>query len=286
MLKLIKNFFRVVFLLLLVGGAVLCYARYIEPHMLKVNHMTVSSPMVSETAEGFKIIVFGDTHFSDYYTTGEFDKVVKAIKKENPDLVVFTGDLIDNFASCPEDVNSISEKLAEINAPYGKFAVFGNHDYGGGAEKQFPSIMEAGGFTILKNDYHGIDELGIGMIGIDDVLIGYGNPAVAGWGRPDYFNLVLAHEPDLIDQMLDYNVDLMISGHTHGRQINVKFFDDYILPRYGKKYIEGLYHFENARNSQLVVNPGIGMTKLPFRFLSPPELTSITLKSGPVSESK
>jgi predicted MPP superfamily phosphohydrolase len=81
----------------------------------------------------------------------------------------------------------------------------------------------------------------------------------------------------VIDDVLDYNVDLMISGHTHGRQINVKFFDDYILPPYGKKYISGLYDFDNERGSQLLVNCGIGMTKLPYRFMSPPELTIITL---------
>ena len=83
----------------------------------------------------------------------------------------------------------------------------------------------------------------------------------------------------MIGEVLDYNVDLMISGHTHGRQINIKFFDEYILPPYGKKYINGLYQLSNDRESQLYVNSGIGMTKLPYRFLSPPELTCITLKS-------
>ncbi len=284
MFRLIKNIFRLIVLTLIFGVLAIGYARYIEPQMLQVRDITVASPYVTEKAENLKIAVFGDTHFGDYYSTDDFNKVLKDIKEMKPDLVVFDGDLIDHYDAYSGDVGVISEKLSEIKAPYGKFATFGNHDYGGGAENKYQSIMEAGGFTVLKNDYHAIDELGIAVMGIDDVLIGYGNPAIASWGRPDYFNIVLAHEPDLMDDVLDYNVDLMIAGHTHGRQINLKYFDDYILPRYGKKYISGLYRFDNERQSQLYVNSGIGTTKLPFRFLSPPELTCITLKNGPVTE--
>ena len=264
---------------MIVGVLLICYARYIEPQMLQIKDVTISSSRVAGSAENLKIAVFGDTHFSDYYTTDDFDKVIGAIKKIKPDIVVFSGDLIDHLDIYTEDVSVISDKLSEIEAPRGKFAIFGNHDYGGGAENKYGSIMEAGGFTVLKNEYYAIDELGIALIGIDDVVIGYGEPSVASWGRPDYFNIVLAHEPDVIDEVLDYNVDLMISGHTHGRQINIKFFDQYILPSYGKKYISGLYRFSNERESQLYVNSGIGMTKLPYRFLSPPELTCITLKN-------
>lgn len=265
--------------IVIIGVLAVCYARYIEPHLLQTKDVTVSSSRVSGAADNLKIAVFGDTHFGDYYTTEDFEKVIVAIEDMRPDIVVFAGDLIDHFDTYTEDVAAISEKLSKIEAPYGKYAIFGNHDYGGGAENEYKSIMENGGFTVLKNEYHAIDELGVAIIGIDDVIIGYGDPSVASWGRPDYFNIVLAHEPDLADTVLEYNVDLMIAGHTHGRQINLKFFDQYILPSFGKKYISGLYGFSNERESQLYVNSGVGMTKLPYRFLSPPELTSITLKS-------
>ncbi|MEL7654878.1 MAG: metallophosphoesterase [Bacillota bacterium] len=277
MFRLFKSILRIILLILIIGLTVICYARYIEPHLLHKEYLTIQSPQVTDKADQLKIAVFGDTHFSDYYTTGEFSKVLEAIEEMKPDIVVFSGDLVDHYDIYSEDVGNISEKLSEIQATYGKYAIFGNHDYGGGAENEYESIMEAGGFTVLKNEYYAIDELDLAIIGIDDVLIGYGDPEIASWGRPDYFNIVLSHAPDVIDQVQDYNVDLMISGHTHGRQINLKFFDEYILPPYGKKYIHGLYEFSNERKSKLYVNSGIGMTKLPFRFLSPPELTCITL---------
>lgn len=277
MFRLFKIISRIILLVLSAGVLIAVYAGYIEPKMLRIENVTIESAHLPEAAEGVKIAVFGDTHFSDYYTAGDFKKVLDELNEMKPDIVVFTGDLIDHYDAYTEDEGEISELLSQIQAPGGKFAVFGNHDYGGGAEYEYQSIMEAGGFTVLKNDYYGINELGIGIIGIDDVIIGYGDPAIASWGRPDYFNLVLAHEPDLVDEVLDYNADLMISGHTHGRQINLKFFDEYILPPYGRKYISGLFGFDNGRNTQLYVNSGIGTTKLPLRFLSPPELTCITL---------
>jgi predicted MPP superfamily phosphohydrolase len=105
----------------------------------------------------------------------------------------FSGDLIDHFNIYAEDVSLISEILSEVQAPLGKFAIFGNHDYGGAPENEYESIMEAGGFTVLKNEYYAIPELDLAMIGIDDVIIGYGNPSISSWGRPDYFNIVLSH---------------------------------------------------------------------------------------------
>lgn len=277
MFRLFTNIIRFILFMLVLAVGVFCYARYIEPNMLRKVDITISSASLSEEAKGLTIAVFGDTQFGDYYDMEDFQRILDALEKAKPDIVVFTGDLIDHYDIYTEDVAIISEKFAQIQAPYGKFAIFGNHDYGGGAENEYKAIMEEGGFTVLKNEYFAIEGKKVAMIGIDDMLIGYGDPTIASWGRPDYYNIILAHEGDLVDEVLDYNSDLMIAGHTHGRQINLKFFDDYILPPYGKKYIHGLFQFENQRKTQLYVNAGVGMSKLPYRFLSPPELTLITL---------
>ncbi|MDD4564993.1 MAG: metallophosphoesterase [Eubacteriales bacterium] len=281
MFRLFKTLFRILMLILIIGLAVICYARYIEPHTLQEKYYTVESPLVTESAENLKIAVFGDTHFGDYYNIEDFKKVLDSLEKMKPDIVVFSGDLIDNYDNYTGSADEISLSLSEIEAPYGKYAVFGNHDYGGGAENKYQAILESGGFTVLKNQYFAIDELGIAIIGIDDVIIGYGDPAIASMGRPDYFNIVLSHAPDVMDEVLDYNVDLMLSGHTHGRQINLKYFDEYILPPFGKNYVSGMYEFSNERNSKLYVNSGLGTTKLPVRFLSPPELTCIKIVQFP-----
>ncbi|WP_312651059.1 metallophosphoesterase [Aminipila sp.] len=279
MLKFIKTVFELFILLLIVITIAFGYARYIEPYNLKTVELSLKAPELQlEAGKGnLKIAVFSDTHFSDWYTTDDFEKVISSINEQSPDLVFFAGDLIDNFNTYTGDVNKITNCLSKIEAPLGKFAVYGNHDYGGGAEWQYEGIMQEGGFTVLAGDYYSFDNLNLAVIGIDDILIGGGSPAIASWGRGDFYNIVLCHEPDVVDEILDYNVNLMISGHTHGGQINIPGYTAEFLPRYGEKYLKGLFEFENNINTKLYVTSGIGMTKLPFRFMAPPDVTFITL---------
>lgn len=286
MFRFIKSILRFLVLGLVIFALFLTYAKYVEPNMLLTKDISVNSIRIQEEAEDLIIVAFADTHFGENYTCEDFQKVVNHINELKPDLVFFLGDLIDNFNTCNVDTNELSNQLAAITANVGKFAVFGNHDYGGGSENYYQNIMDAGGFQVLINQYYALDAYGIALIGIDDMLIGYGNSEIASYCRPDYFNLVLCHEPDVIDDILKYNVDLMLSGHTHGRQVNLEIFDDYILPPYGKKYPKGLYSFENERGTQLYVNSGIGTTKLPLRFLSPPEITHVKLQPQSNSNNK
>lgn len=278
----IKILLRGILMLLIIAGMLLFYARYIEPNRLRVEEVTVSSPHVSEAADGLRIMVFADTHFGPYYTTEDFSKVLSAVEDAKPDVLFFLGDLIDHYSRYSEngDTRWISEVLSQMEAPHGKFAVYGNHDYGGGAETKYPTVMSDGGFQILANETTVLSDLGLSIIGIDDVLIGYGDPEAAAEAQDDTFNIVLTHAPDIADRVITYPVDLVLAGHTHGRQVDLRFFDDLVLPPYGKKYISGLYFLPGERGPQLYVTSGLGTTKLPLRFLSVPEVTLITLSSS------
>lgn len=257
------------------------YARYVEPHMLlqKETEYT-SAKLVSSGEDGLTAVIFADTHFSEYYTPQDFEKAVEKINRAKADYIFFLGDLIDDYSSYTGDVGRIEELLASLHAGIGKYAVYGNHDYGGQMEFDYPDVMEAGGFQLLVNESAAPDDQNVTVTGIDDMLIGYGDPSSARALNPQNFNIVLCHEPDVIDEMTDYPVDLMLSGHTHGRQVNLMFFDDYILPPYGKKYIKGSYRRMRTDGNEacLYVTGGIGMTKIPMRFASPPEINIITLK--------
>ncbi|MGI6752152.1 MAG: metallophosphoesterase [Anaerovoracaceae bacterium] len=279
MFQFLKFFLRLLTTLIICSSLVFLYAHYVEPYWLTAKEVEFSSPHISATNEGIRIAALADTHFGNHYSIKDFEKVLRTLEGIEPDLVIFLGDLIDDYREYikTNDVGDISKALSRIEAPYGKFAVFGNHDYGGGAHSYYKSIMEEGGFTVLINENITIEELGVQIIGIDDMLFGLGDPIHASSAKPDYFSLLLCHEPDIIDGALKYHIDLMLSGHTHGRQINLKIKDDYFLPPYGKKYVKGLYSFHKNQAS-LYVNPGIGMTQLPLRFMSPPEITVVTLK--------
>lgn len=282
------------------------YARYVEPYVLLqreesytsaklVSAVSASAGSSADSKEpgdsndsshagnasgGVKIAIFADTHFSEQYTPENFHRVVEEINEREPDLIFFLGDLVDDFSSYTGDIEEIEAELAALKAKFGKFAVYGNHDYGGEMQFDYPKVMDAGGFRLLVNEAETLEELNLTVMGIDDMVIGYGDPTAAAVLEAERCNIVLCHEPDVADELLGYPVDLMLSGHTHGRQINLWFFDDYILPNYGRKYIKGAYELDGAAGNplKLYVTGGIGTTKIPMRFASPPEINFIELK--------
>jgi hypothetical protein len=277
---------KIVFALLLILFIVVGYSRFVEPYLLTTSYMEYDAPQLihdgiirqdRSESPNLKIALFADTHFSKYYTTENFENVIERINSENPDIVFFLGDLIDNYSTYEGNVEDIENGLSRINASIGKFAVYGNHDYGGDMQFKYPEVMETGGFTLLVNQTDLLESLNLCILGIDDMLIGYGDPSAAKSLDPNRYNIVICHEPDVFDMMADCDIDLMFAGHTHGRQINLKIFDDFIQPVYGKKYIKGNFDFDNERGSSLFVTSGIGMTKLPLRFGTPPEINIITL---------
>jgi uncharacterized protein len=263
--------------IVIIVGLIFLYSRYIAPYDFSVNESNISSSNISNSANNIKILQFSDTHLGFYYTQKQFEKVVEAIKKEKPDIIIFSGDLIDSLHDYTEDIDQLTVLLSSLEAPYGKYCVFGNHDYGGGSENVYPDIMKAAGFVLLKNKNFQINNLKINIIGIDDVLIGYGDVESASKTIPGYFNVVISHEPDIADEVSNYAIDFMLSSHTHGRQVNISMLDNFILPPYGKQYVEGWYEFKSISNMKLYVTRGIGVTQLPLRFNSKPELSVFTL---------
>ncbi len=279
-LRFFKYMFIMIFALaLLVCGAYI-YARYIEPNMLTVEEKTIEIDSLPENLDGLRIGLFSDTHISNAFPPDTaFANAIEKLKAQNPDIIFFTGDLFDNMKVFRGDESEAVELLKSLSAPYGKYAVYGNHDYQVNTIKKYKQIMKESGFVLLKNEIAKVDALKMNVIGLDESLLGYGTTDVTKKADNDYFNVVLSHEPDVL-LGADENVDLMLSGHSHGGQVNMPFFGPVFLPRLGRTYIDGEYRMNIGDGSEAViyVTSGIGMSKLPFRFLVPPEIVILTLK--------
>lgn len=273
--KLIKTIFILLFIVILLIVGIASYARFVEPQRLTVTNLTDVSYSMKKP---ITVAVFADTHFGFDYSIEDFQKVVDAVNENPPDILLFAGDLIDNLSEYSGSTWEISNKLSEMNANLGKYAVFGNHDYGGGAEWEYESIMNAGGFEVLKNESITFDEYNLRLIGIDDILIGYGNTSIVNKADSTMYNLVLCHEPDILDSIVNSNTDYMFAGHTHGGQICIPFYTETQLPAYGEKYIKGEYAIDNTNETILYVNSGLGTTKIPARLGAVPELTYLTIQ--------
>lgn len=280
-LKLIKGIFELLFTLLLIGIIVFIYSRYVEPKLFTIRTQALTTQSI-KLEEPLKIVQFTDTHLGENYSFAQLSKVIKTINAQSPDLILFTGDLIDDNKTFDAEQEAI-DALAKLEAPLGKFAVYGNHDHGGNGTKRYKRLMEAAGFKLLINESQQLTlENGekINIIGIDDMVLG--NPQIQqafSSINGAAYNLFVSHAPDAADEVTSYPVDLQVSGHSHGGQVRFPIIGAPFTPNYAKKYIKGLYTFEENARMVLYVSSGLGSSQLPYRFLNIPEIVVYTLQN-------
>lgn len=264
-----------------IGGYV--YAHEIEPRTLDVTHHKIKSSALPEGFNGFKIVQFTDTHIGFHYDLKQFKKLIFKINSLQPDLIVFTGDLMDDPSKFKE-TEQIVQLLNELKAEFGKFAVFGNHDHGGYGSDLYREIIKESDFVLLVNEARKVsllDGSSIYIAGVDDAMLGSPDIGQAIMDIPENsYKILLSHAPDLADSASGYNIQLQLSGHSHGGQIQIPFYGPLVTPPQGRIYTEGFYHLGPGKNFTLYVNRGLGTTRLPFRFLAKPELTLFTMNNG------
>ncbi|KOS66878.1 hypothetical protein AEA09_15340 [Lysinibacillus contaminans] len=276
-----RKFFKFILLLVAVGVIVFVYGTFIESKLLTVKSHEFSYVSQNQEKEtSVKIAHFTDTQIGEFFSMDQFEKVVKKINKQKPDMIVFTGDLFDMGATEAE-IQEIISLLKEMEAPYGKFSVYGNRDVGGGMVRNYERLLTDADFTLLQNEETTItfpngEELLI--YGLDDALLG--SPDIAGVNEMLARNqntLVLLHEPDVAKQLEFTNHALVLAGHSHGGQVYLPFIGPLATTALAEEYVKGWYTLSGNVNPNLYVNTGLGNTKLPFRFGNIPQVALINI---------
>lgn len=250
-------------------------------------------PELPKPFHGLKIVQISDMHIGSLY--GAWDKVEAAIdmiNAQNPDLIFFTGDLVNDFA---EELEGWMEILGKLEAKLGKYSILGNHDYGDyhywssdeAKTKNLNKIKKAHydlGFHLLLNqsDILSLDDEEIAIIGVEN----WGKPPFAQYGDLQRalhgtgeigFKILLSHDPSHWDaEILDRtDIQLTLSGHTHGMQFGIQTKNISWSP-IKMKYPQwgGLYESDGQ---YLYVNRGFGVIGYPGRVGMPPEITVIEL---------
>ncbi|KOR82567.1 metallophosphoesterase [Paenibacillus solani] len=271
----LKSGAAVIFGSVVAGGA---YASLWEPHQLDITRLTLTIPSLPNAFDGLKLVQFSDLHLGFQAGEKEVMRVVQAIQHEDPDLICFTGDMVDRDA---EEMRAAIEPFKELTAPLGMYSILGNHDYKD--VKKLVSLEEEAGFQVLRNTAVKLrrGSAVIAVVGLEDGLRGLPDPAAAIQGLPQgMFKLLLMHEPDYADTASAHSFHLQLSGHSHGGQVRLPWVGEVLTPPGARRYVQGLYHI-GSRRMPLYVNRGIGTTQLPIRFLCKPELTVLTLRSKP-----
>ncbi len=240
------------------------YVRFIATSGFIVKEYGVYSEKLPENFNGFKIAHLSDIHFG---TVGKkkLDKIVEEVNKMKPDIIVFTGDLYDEYTNLTDEMKqNIIDSLTKLESKLGNYAVSGNHDY---SHEGYKELIEACNFTYLENEskfiyYNGSDPIEI--VGYASLME---NKADYSAELSQYYKIGLIHEGDAFDNLLDKDFNLVLAGHSHGGQVRLPFIGAFILPPYGKKYYNEYY---NVNNIPLYISYGLGETKYKVRAFNKP----------------
>lgn len=260
----------------------------------QVKELTLAFDDLPKEFDGFKIVQFSDFHAGSFDDDVQVKRGLALINEANPDLIVFTGDLVNNR---PQEAEPFIEMLSELDAPYGKYSILGNHDYGDYMpfdsdeartlnRAHLEKIHVQCGFDLLNNETRIIqkDNASIALLGVEN----WGNDPFPKYGDLDkvtkglenqQFSILLSHDPDHWEYLAkDYpnKFHLTLSGHTHGAQFGVDIPGWKWSPvQYRYKRWLGLYEF---KKQYLFVSKGFGFLGFPGRIGMSPEIVVFKLK--------
>lgn len=253
-----KKIYIIIVLLLLI--LLFVYSRFICPNIINVKEYKIESSLLDENFNGFKIVHISDIHYGTNINEKKLNDIVKRINDLKPDIVVFTGDLIDKDININADsINKIKESLKSIAPTHYKYAISGNED-----NDSYYDILDDSGFILLDNK----EKLLFNNSQVPIVIVGFTEDnyeILDNEEYADFFKIALVHKPDSAANIT--NANLILSGHSLGGIIKI----GNPLFKFGgaKEYYKEHYSFDER---ELFVSYGLGTNKLNIRFNNNPSI--------------
>lgn len=267
----------------MVAGGIMCVVNGLD-NRLETTHYTISSDKIPEEFDGFTI-----AHLSDLHSES-IPNLYSAVKSLHPDIIVCTGDMVDDKGPYDFVVSEI-KNLMNIAPVY---IISGNHDLWRNDFPEFQREIEATGAFFLRNTREKIERNGaeISISGIDDPFshdtynINHNlEYSFNQLGEPDGFEILLFHRANLLDKICDKGFDLILAGHLHGGQFRIPKIGGVFSPKSSlaggekllfPKYFGGRYAF---KNTDMIVSRGLGNPMVIPRIFNRPELVAVKLES-------
>ncbi|MBL8169586.1 MAG: metallophosphoesterase [Acidobacteria bacterium] len=260
--------------------AALLHRALLEPRRVEITQQRIKLAKLPQEFHGFRIVQLSDVHHSPFLSEEEINVAIQNANELRPDLIVLTGDYVSHERKY---IPVCARALGQLRAPHGVFAVLGNHDHWTDGALMHTSLSEQGirvlnneNVRLLRGDTH------IRLLGIDDLLVRRADLPQALLGtHEEETRILLSHNPAIIRKAARAGVDLVLSGHTHGGQINWRLLigreDRKInswLRRPSRRLTRG---HAQLGDTQLYVNRGLGTVVVPLRYGCPPEITVLEL---------
>ena len=293
-----KCWFRGSMWILALALVVMLYGTVYEAFNLRVRRVEVQTEAVPKAFDGYRIVQFSDMHIGSQVWEFYVRRLVDSINAQNPDIVVFTGDMLNFYT---EEIVPFIPLFSKIQAKDGVFAVLGNHDYGGYLNWRTPQdsidnlqrlidIYHSMGWRVLLNEHVWLHrgEDSIALAGVEN----YSSPRTRRWKNlantqqalegvsPTDFIVMLSHNPEHFRRELKPyfpHVNLTLAAHSHGGQIAIGIRNfKFSISNFAMRYWRGLYQIGDQF---LHVDTGSGFNILPFRVNMPPSISVITLSA-------
>lgn len=273
--------FKMIFVVVILFIAFYLYTTYISSGIVSVEENRIVDKDLPPNFSGIKVIQFSDLHYGTTIFYDDLAKLVKKINKRRPDLVIFTGDLIDSsYELSTEEQEKLISLLKKIKTTLGKYAVPGEDD-----NELFDVIMKQSEFNVLENDYDLIyknEMQPIILVGLavspteSDISKGFNYFDDPTHNR-NIYKIVAGHEPDVIDSVLSkHSVDLYLAGHSHNGTIRLPFIGGLYKKDGAKNYVDKYYR---VADTDLYISSGIGTTNPGFRLFCRPSFNFLRISN-------
>ncbi len=272
-----KKFLIIVVIIFIFFSCCFLYSRFIATRGLKIKEYKVVNNKIINEYHGLKIIHLSDIHYNSIISSKQLENITNQINELKPDIVVITGDLIDERIEY--DKNEIINQLSKIEAKLGKYAISGNHDV---PLEDYNYVIEKSGFKNINNTYELIYDGSNQPIIISGMSSNIADPKdisikteqfdnyISNLKNDDIkpiYSILLMHEPDFVDNLDLNNYDLILAGHSHKGQINLPIIKKLALPYGALKYYDEHY---KINNTDLYISSGLGTSKLKLRLFNRP----------------
>ena len=278
---------ELIIIILIVFLLVLAVYLYLQNAWLSISKFEMLDKSIPKEFNGFKICQITDFHNTHYKSLRK--RIINKLKEENPDIIVITGDLIDNGKK--RCVNMSANFIKEIKDIAPIYFVAGNHEQESGKSyNDLRKKLEENNVTILDNKVKELNINGsiINLVGLKDPTFDKSKldndvKADNQLSKIDYnkknYSILLSHRPELIDVYAKHKFNLVLVGHAHGGQMRIPFVGGVIAPQQGffPKYDYGEY---KEKNTTMIVSRGIGNSGFPFRVNNRPDLVFVTLQNN------
>lgn len=244
---------------------------------IQITKYDITNSKIPKSFDKFRIVQISDYHNGTFTRNNE--KLIQKLSNCNPDIIVITGDLFDgkdeDFSLCFD----LTERLIKLAPVY---FVTGNHEKSIKEYQDLKQHLEEIGVTVLEDEITPIERNGesISLLGIQDLnfqkkMKNIQN-VIQGLMKENTYNILLSHRPEIFEDYVSSNVDLVFTGHTHGGQFRIPFIGGIYAPHQGffPKYDAGIFV---KNNTTMIINRGLGQSSIPLRFNNNPEIILVEL---------